>query len=101
MSKSVLVNIGVDSLNVCSSDERSAMRLLIAVGNCLVMLGGWFECLLMYNGSSLGFLYGLCFALIRSKVTSKKFATFNFTSAVIFRSNCSKILCSSFLVLSV
>jgi hypothetical protein len=44
------------------------MRLLIAVGNCLVMLGGWFECLLMYNGSSLGFLYGLCFALIRSIV---------------------------------
>ena len=76
------------------------MRLLIAVGNCLVMLGGWFECLLMYNGSSLGFLYGLCFALIRSKVTSKKFTTFIFTSAVIFRSNCSKILCSSFLVLS-
>ena len=31
------------------------MRLLIAVCNCLVMLGGWFECLLMYNGSSLGF----------------------------------------------
>ena len=60
------------------------MRLLIAVGNCLVMLGGWFECLLMYNGSSLGFLYGLCFALFRSKVKSKKFTTFKFTSAVIF-----------------
>jgi multisubunit Na+/H+ antiporter MnhE subunit len=69
------------------------MRLLIAVGNCLVMLGGWFECLLIYNGSSLGFLYGLCFALFRSKVTSKKFTTFKYTSAVIFRSNCSKILC--------
>jgi hypothetical protein len=41
------------------------MRLLIAVGNCLVMLGGWFECLLMYNGSSLGYLYGLCFALFQ------------------------------------
>jgi hypothetical protein len=76
------------------------MRLLIAVGNCLVMLGAWFECLLMYNGSSLGFLYGLCFALFRSKVTSKKFTTFKFTSAVIFRSNCSQILCNSFLVLS-
>ena len=73
------------------------MLLLIAVGNYLVMLGGWFECLLMYNGSSLGFLYGLCFALIMSKVTSKIFTTFNFTSAVIFRSNCSKILCRSFL----
>ena len=69
------------------------------IGYCLVMLGGWFECLLMYNGSSLGFLYGLCFALFRSKVTSKKFTTFKFTSAVIFRSNCSNILCNSFLVL--
>jgi hypothetical protein len=70
MSKGVLVNRRIYSLNVCSSDERSAMRLLMAVGNCLVMLGGWFECLLMCNGSSLGFLYGLCFALFRSKVTS-------------------------------
>jgi hypothetical protein len=65
------------------------MRLLIAVCNCLVMLGGWFECLLMYNGSSLGFPYGLRSALFRSKVTSKKFTTFKFTPAVIFRSNCS------------
>jgi hypothetical protein len=50
MDKGVLVDrrLDVDSLNVCSSDERSAMRLLIAVDNCLVMLGGWFECLLMY-----------------------------------------------------
>jgi hypothetical protein len=73
------------------------MRLLLAVGNCLVMLGGWLGGVLMYNGSSLGFLYGLCFALFRSKVTSKKFTTSKFTSAVIFRSNCSKILCNSFL----
>ena len=29
------------------------MRLLITVDNCLVMLGGWFDCLLVYNGSSL------------------------------------------------
>jgi hypothetical protein len=49
MSKGVLVNIGVDSLNVCSSNERSAMRLLIAVGNFLAMLGGWFECLFTVN----------------------------------------------------
>ena len=100
MSKSVLVNrCRFLKCLFVRYDERSAMRLLIAVGNCLVMLGGWFECLLMYNGSSLGFLYCLCFALIRSKVTSKKFTTFVFTWAVIFRSNCSKILCSSFLVL--
>ena len=43
------------------------------------------------HGSLLGFLYGLCFALFRSNVTSKKFTMFTFTLAVIFRSNCSKI----------
>jgi hypothetical protein len=34
---------GADSINVCSSDESSAMRLLIDVGSCLIMLGGWLE----------------------------------------------------------
>ena len=40
----------------CMSDESVEMRLLMDVGSCLRMLGGWFECLFMYNGSSLGFL---------------------------------------------
>jgi hypothetical protein len=34
---------GADSWNVCSSDKSSAMRLLIDVGTCLVMLGGWLK----------------------------------------------------------
>jgi hypothetical protein len=32
------------------------MRLLIDVGSCVIMLGGWLEYLFMYRGSSLGFL---------------------------------------------
>ena len=32
------------------------MCLLIDMGSCFVMLGGWFQCLFMYSGSSLGFL---------------------------------------------
>jgi hypothetical protein len=95
MSKGVLVNRR--RFLKCLFVRREKCNAFVdSVGNCLVMLGGWFECLLMYNGSSLGFLYGLCFALFRSKVTSKKFTTFKFTSAVIFRLNCSKILCNSF-----
>ena len=82
------------------SDERSAIRLLIEVGNCFVMFGGWLESLFMYNGSSLGFLKGLYFPLLRSKVTSKKFTVRKFPSAVIFNPNSSKIWWSSFLVLS-
>jgi hypothetical protein len=54
---------------------------------CLWILEGWFGCLSMYNGSSLGFLYGLYFPLLRSKVTSKKFTTRKFASAVIFELN--------------
>ncbi len=58
----------------CSSAERAEMRLLIDVGSGFMMISGWFECLFMHSGSSLGFLYGLNFPL-RSKVTSKKFTT--------------------------
>ena len=47
---------GAASSNVCLSDESVEMRLLMDVGSCLRMLDGWFECLFMYNGSSLGFL---------------------------------------------
>jgi hypothetical protein len=65
------------------------MRLLIAVGNCLVMLGGWFECLSMYRMDRHWVSCMVCVLRCsdQSKVTSKKFATFKFTSAVIFRSN--------------
>jgi hypothetical protein len=43
MVKCVLVYAGADSINVCSSEESSAMRLLIDVGSCLIVLGGWLE----------------------------------------------------------
>jgi hypothetical protein len=52
---------------VCSSDERREMRLFMDVVSCFMMLGGWFECLSMYNGSSLDFLKGLNFPLLRSE----------------------------------
>ena len=63
------------------------IRLSIDAGSYLKMLGGWFECLCMYNGPSLGFV-------------SRKFTTCKFASAVIFRPNCSKTLWSFFRVLS-
>ena len=77
------------------------MRLLIDVGGCIRILGGWLECFCSsYNGSSLGFLYGLCFSVVRSKVTSRKFTTCKFASAAVVRPNCSKIMWNSFRVLS-
>ena len=39
------------SSNTCLSDDNVEMRLLIDVGSCLKMLGGWLECLCMYNGN--------------------------------------------------
>ena len=40
----------------CQMKVLKCACMLMAVGSCLRMLGGWFECLFMYNGSSLGFL---------------------------------------------
>jgi hypothetical protein len=49
----------------------------------------------------IGFPVWFVFGVVQvESITSKKFTTFKFTSAVIFRSTCSKILCNSFLVLS-
>ena len=39
-------------------EDRDEILLLIDVGSCLVMQGGWFERLSIYNGSLSGFLYG-------------------------------------------
>ena len=62
---------------------------------------GWLDWwLLMYCGSSFGFLYGWYIPSLRSNVTSRKLTGFLWACTVIFNPNCSKILFNSFLVLS-
>ena len=41
------------------SHDSVLMSLLIELGSSRRMDGGWFDELLMYRGSSFGFLYGL------------------------------------------
>ncbi len=57
------------------------MRLLIDVGSCFMMLGGWFECLLMYSGSSLGFPLGSSLGYETPLDTYKKLMHDNITKA--------------------
>ena len=54
----------------------------MAEGNCFRIVGGWFDNRLIYNGSSLGFLYGEYFPVRKSSVRSRKFVVFRFVSIV-------------------
>ena len=70
----------VDGLNACCKPVDHIILFIFACLNLyisILKIPPWinkFYCIvlycivLMYNGSSLGFLYGLCFALFRSKV---------------------------------
>ena len=46
---------GFAALNVSSLHDSLLMRLLIDVGSCRMMVGGWLDKRLMYSGLSLGF----------------------------------------------
>ena len=89
-----------ESSNVCLLHESLLIRLLMDLGSCFTIAGGWFERRLMYKGSSLGFLYGLYVPSVKSSVMSKKFTRLRFAVAVIFSPNLLKVSISCFLALS-
>ena len=62
----------LDELKTSSLEEFLDKRLLITFGNWLIICGGWFEDLLIYNNKSFGFLYRLCVPLFKLNVMSKK-----------------------------
>ena len=53
---------------------------LTIFGNWLIISGGWFEDLLIYNNKSFGFLYGLYVPLFKLNVVAKKSATLRLVS---------------------
>ena len=53
-------------------DDICKRHLLIDSGMFLRMEGGWLDCLCTYNGTFPSFVYGRCFPVFRSRVTSKK-----------------------------
>ena len=62
----------LDELKTSSLEEFLDKRSLIIFGDWLIICGGWFEDLLIYNNKSFGFLYGLYVPLFKLKVVSKK-----------------------------
>ena len=62
----------LDELKTSSLEEFLDKRSLIIFGNWLIICGGWFEDLLIYNNKSFGFLYGLYVPLFKLNVMSKK-----------------------------
>ena len=93
----VLLTLSKHSL----SDDISERRWLTDSGIFLRTEGGWLDCLCTYNGMFPSLVYGRCFPLFRSRVTSKKLTLVRLASTVIFRSLSRKVLHKSFLILSI
>ena len=62
----------LDELKTSSFEEFLRKPSLILFGNRLIIFGGWFEDLLMYDNKSLDFLYGLYVPLFKLNVMSKR-----------------------------
>ena len=62
----------LDELKSSSLEEFLDKRSLIIVGNWMMICGGWFEDLLIYNNKSLGFLFGQYVPLFKVNEVSKK-----------------------------
>ena len=80
LKESASLYIGAACLNTSSFAEIVQIRIPIAAGNCFNMEGGWFDCLWMYNGESLGFQEGAYLPIVKVRVISRKFTIFRFTS---------------------
>ena len=70
----------LDELKTSSLEEFLDKRSLIIFGNWLIICGGWFEDLLIYNNKSFGFLYGLYVPLFKLNVVAKKSTTLRLVS---------------------
>ena len=76
------------------------MRLLMDEVSWLTTASGWLDRRLMYDGSSLGCLYGLYVRSVKSSVTSKTFTRLRFAVAVTFSPNLLKVSIRYYLTLS-
>ena len=80
-----------------SSHEIPYILLLIMAGICLVIDGGWFDCLWIYNNSFLTFLYGYS-SIRKLKLRSEKSVIRKLYFTVIFNPCCLKILPNVFII---
>ena len=82
----------LDKLKTSSLEEFLDKRSLIIFGNWLIICGGWFEDLLIYNNKSFGFLNGLYVPLFKSNVMSKKSTILRLVSTSIVKPTSLNIL---------
>ena len=86
---------------IASVDEISDRRLLMEIGSCLIIVGGWLDSVWTYSGGSLGFLYSLYFSLSRSRVMPRKFVDSGLLSMVMLRPCDLKRATRSFFIISI
>ena len=76
--------IGIDSLKTTSLEEMSEIRLAIALGISLIIVGGWFDFLLIYTGILSGLLYGRYVLVSKFILTSRKLTILRLFCIVMF-----------------
>ena len=93
--------IGIDSLKTTSLDEMSEIYLAIVLGISLIIVGGWFDFLLIYTGILSGFLYGQYVPVSKFISTPTKLTILTLVCIVIFEPHSLNILIMAFLFLSI
>ena len=74
-------------LKTLLSDDKLFIRREILSERFFILLGGWLEFTLMYNGLLSGFLYDLYLPVDRLSVKSRKLTTLRFVSLTMLRLN--------------
>ena len=70
----------LDELKIFPLEEFLDKRSLINFGNWMIICGGWFEDLWIYNNKSFDFLYGLYVPLFKLNVMSRRSTTLRLVS---------------------
>ena len=86
LEKVLLIN-SLELLKTVLSDENLFIRREILSGRFFIMLGGWLEYTLIYNGLLSDLLYGSYLSVDRFSVKSRKLSTLRFVSLTMLRLN--------------
>ena len=97
-----MLNNFLELLKTVLSYDNLFIRQEILSGRFFLILGGWLEFTLLYNGLLSGLLYGLRLPVDRFSVKSRKLTTLRFVSRTMLRLNSFlNNLMNAFLILSV
>ena len=92
---------GVDSWRKIWLEEMSEIRLAIALGKSLIIVGEWFDFLLIYTVILFGFLYSRYVPVSKFISTSRKVTILRLVSIVMFKPHSLNSLIMGFLFLSI